>query len=94
MARWPRAIVAQLSPADATLMFTSASPGEEKTATVARLAAALAQREPGGVLAIDGNLRVPELAARLGVPSTAGLADASPARPRGTTWSGRPSCAG
>ncbi len=69
------AVMAQLSPADATLLFTSAGPGEEKTATVARLAAALAERVSGRVLAIDGNLRAPELAARLGVQSTTGLAD-------------------
>jgi Mrp family chromosome partitioning ATPase len=69
------AVMAQLSPADATLLFTSAGPGEEKTATVARLAAALAERVSGGVLAIDGNLRAPQLAARLGVQSTAGLPD-------------------
>ena len=54
-------------------MFTSADDDEGKTDVLARLAAALAQRVQGNVLAIDGNSRAPQLAARLGVQSTAGL---------------------
>ena len=66
-------VLGQLPSADrAALMFTSAD-DEGKTDVLARLAAALAQRLQGNVLAIDGNSRAPELAARLGVQSAVGL---------------------
>ncbi len=62
------AVMAQLSPADATLLFTSAGPGEEKTATVARLAAALADARfrPG-----PGHRRQPSRAGAGGPPGGA-----------------------
>jgi Mrp family chromosome partitioning ATPase len=67
-------VLGQLPSTDrAALLFTSAGDGEGKTDVLARLAAALAQRLQGNVLAIDGNSRSPELSARLGVQSAVGL---------------------
>jgi Mrp family chromosome partitioning ATPase len=67
------ALLAELSTADAAaLMFTSVE-DDGKTAVVARLAAALAPRVAGGVLAVDGNFRAAELAAHLGAEPAGGL---------------------
>lgn len=59
----------------AALMFTSPSDGTGSTALVVSLSAALAQRVPGKVLAVDANLRNPVLAAGLGIGAECGLAD-------------------
>jgi Mrp family chromosome partitioning ATPase len=67
-------LLAQWSAASSTVvMLSSPGDGEGTTTTIARLAAALAQRAAGAVLAIDGNCRRPALAARLGVPTADGL---------------------
>ena len=67
-------LLAQWSAASSTVvMLSSPGDGEGTTTTIARLAAALAQRAAGAVLAIDGNCRHPALAARLGVPTADGL---------------------
>ena len=69
-----RCAVGTVAPADSgVLLFTSPGDGEGKTATVARLAGALAKRSSGKILAIDANLRKPGLAAQLGVQSATGL---------------------
>lgn len=69
-------ILAQAPPGrSAVLMFTSAGNGEGKTETLVSLAAALAERTPGGVLLVDGNLRKPDLADRLGIKAARGLGD-------------------
>lgn len=59
----------------AALMFTSPSDHGGTTEMLVPLAAALAGRATGGVLAVDANLRQPALAECLGVESTRGLAD-------------------
>ncbi len=67
-------LLAQWSAASSTVvMLSGPGDGEGTTTTIARLAAALAQRAAGAVLAIDGNCRHPALAARLGVPTADGL---------------------
>jgi succinoglycan biosynthesis transport protein ExoP len=55
-------------------LFTSASPGEGKTTSVANLAVALAQNG-ARVLAVDADLRRPALHAHFGLDKTQGLSD-------------------
>ncbi len=70
------AILAKSSPEGwGTLMFTSPGDGEGTTGVLVPLAASLVERLGGGLLAVDGNLRTPALANRLGVQSESGLAD-------------------
>jgi Mrp family chromosome partitioning ATPase len=59
----------------AILMFTSPYDGSGTTETVAGLARAITARIGGEVLAVDGNLRNPGLAAHLGVGAVHGLHD-------------------
>jgi succinoglycan biosynthesis transport protein ExoP len=56
------------------VLFTSASPGEGKTTTLANLAVALAQNG-AKVLAVDGDLRRPTLNHHFGLQKTPGLSD-------------------
>jgi capsular exopolysaccharide synthesis family protein len=55
-------------------LFTSASPGEGKTTSVANLAVALAQNG-ARVLAVDADLRRPTLHVHFGLDKTQGLSD-------------------
>ena len=59
----------------AVLLFTSPGDGEGKTAVVASLAAVLAGRVPGEVLAVDANFRRPELAMHLAGKVDRGVVD-------------------
>ena len=59
----------------AAILVTSPRDGEGKTSTVAGLAKVLALREPGGVLAVDGNFHCPGLARSVGVEANRGLGD-------------------
>jgi len=59
----------------AAVMFSSPGDGEGKTGTVVPLAAMLAQRTPGEVLLVDGNLHRPALADYLAIEPDCGLAD-------------------
>jgi len=69
-------ILARL-PADrpASLMFTSPDDGDGKTSMLLWLARAIAEQVGGKVLLIDGDFRRPDLAPRLDVDSSPGLAD-------------------
>ncbi len=68
-------ILAQIVPGrPAALCFTSVEEGIGRTAMVASLAAALARREPQGVLAVDADFRQPRLGSHFGVLPDPGLA--------------------
>ena len=67
------AILADLSPVDAAVLMFTGVEEDGKGAVVARLAAALAPRVAGGVLAVDGNFAAAELAAHLSAESSGGL---------------------
>ena len=69
-------ILDRLTPGEpACLMFVSPTEGGGTTGMLVPLAAALAQRTPGGVIALDANMRDPALARCLGVEATQGLAE-------------------
>ncbi len=88
-------VLGQLPSTDpAALMFTSADDDEGKTDVLARLAAALAQRVQGNVLVIDGNSRARHWRHAWGCTLPPACRRCSPARPRGTTWSGQRPCVG
>ncbi len=67
------AVLADLAPVDAAVLMFTGVEEDGKGAVVARLAAALAPRVAGGVLAVDGNFAGAELAAHLGAESSGGL---------------------
>jgi len=70
------AILGRLTPGQpASLMFVSPTDRGGTTRMLVPLAAALAQRRPEGVVAVDANLRDPALARSLGVEATRGLDD-------------------
>ena len=69
-------VLSQLpSEGPACLMFTSPTDAAGTTELLVSLSAALAERVPGGVLAVDANLRNPSLAGRLGVRASRGFVD-------------------
>jgi Mrp family chromosome partitioning ATPase len=59
----------------AAILFTSPGDHEGKTATLAALAAILAEGISGGVVAVDCNVHRPDLAAQVGLSTRRGLAD-------------------
>jgi len=77
-------VLSQLPPdGPASLMFTSPTDAAGKTELLVSLAAALVERTPRDVLAVDANLRNPSLASRLGVVAEFGLIDVLTA---GANW--------
>ena len=67
----------------AALVFTSPAGGEGKTSTLVPLAAALADRMSGPMIAVDGNFQRPGLADRFGIESGGGLVEVLAGR---TDW--------
>ena len=69
-------VLAELPPSSpASLMITSPLDGDGKTQTLVSLAGALAERAGEDVLLLDADMRKADLAARLGVEASVGLAD-------------------
>ncbi len=69
-------VLAQLPPGrPASLMFTSPLDGDGKTQTLVSLAGALIQRADEEILLLDADMRKADLAARMGVETSVGLAD-------------------
>jgi capsular exopolysaccharide synthesis family protein len=66
----------QADDALATVMVTSALPGEGKTLTAINLALTLSESYARRVLLIDADLRAPSVHATLGIPNEQGLTDA------------------
>lgn len=70
-----RTNLTSLDPSPARVLVTSSSQGEGKSVVLANLAATLAEKESIRVLAVDANLRHPELAGLFGVRKAPGVSE-------------------